>query len=117
MSMQELVFDRDRGTSSGTYQSYTLGFISSLLLTLFSFYLVAYSDLSSQNLYVVVGALAIIQLFVQLVFFLHLSTHPKASWNLLSFLFTLVVVLVLVLGTMWIMYNLYAHMDMNQMSM
>lgn len=117
MSKHELAFDEDTGASYGTYQSYTVGFISSLLLTLFSFYLVAYSNLSSQNLYIVVGSLAVLQLFVQLVFFLHLNTHSKSSWNLLSFLFTLVVVLVLVIGTMWIMYNLYAHMDMNQMSM
>lgn len=117
MEKHELDFDADTGSFYGTYQSYTLGFVSSILLTLFSFYLVASSILPPKTLYLVVGALAIIQLFVQLVFFLHLNTNSKASWNLLSFLFTLVVVLVLVIGTMWIMYNLYAKMGMNMMSM
>ncbi|WED42388.1 cytochrome o ubiquinol oxidase subunit IV [Legionella cardiaca] len=117
MSKHELVFDVDTGASYGTYQSYTIGFVSSLLLTLFSFYLVASSALPPKILYIAVGALAIMQLFVQLVFFLHLNTTSKTNWNLLSFLFTLVVVLVLVIGTMWIMYNLYANMDMNIMAM
>lgn len=117
MSQHELVFDPDTGASYGTYKLYTIGFVSSLLLTFFSFYLVAYSALPPKTLYLVIASLAIAQIFVQLVFFLHLNTHPNSTWNLLSFLFTLVVVLVLVIGTMWIMYNLYAKMDMNMMSM
>ncbi|PWY55893.1 cytochrome o ubiquinol oxidase subunit IV [Legionella qingyii] len=117
MSKHELILDADTGASYGTYQSYTIGFVASLLLTLFSFYLVASSALPPKILYIAVGVLAIIQLFVQLVFFLHLNTNSKTSWNLLSFLFTLVVVLVLVIGTMWIMYNLYEKMDMNMMAM
>lgn len=117
MSKQELDFDVDTGASYGTYRTYTVGFLSSILLTLFSFYLVASSALPATTLYILVGALAIIQLFVQLVFFLHLNTHSKSTWNLLSFLFTLVMVLILVFGTMWIMYNLYANMGMNVMAM
>ena len=117
MSKHEITFDTDTGATYGTYQSYTVGFVSSILLTLVSFYLVAYSALPPNTLYVVVGVFAITQLFTQLVFFLHLNTHSKATWNLLSFLFTLVVVLILVIGTMWIMYNLYANMEMNSMTM
>lgn len=117
MSKHEITFDADTGASYGTYQSYTIGFISSIFLTLLSFFLVAYSALPPETLYIVVGVLAITQLFIQLVFFLHLNTHSKTTWNLLSFLFTLVVVLVLVIGTLWIMYNLYSKMDMNSMAM
>lgn len=69
MSKHDLVFDADTGASYGTYQSYSVGFISSLLLTLVSFYLVAYSALPPKTLYITVGAFAIIQLFVQIVFF------------------------------------------------
>src|SRR3990167_6336679 len=113
MSKHELKFDEDTGAFYGTYQSYTVGFVSSIFLTLLSFYLVASSALPPKTLYIVVGVLALTQLFVQLVFFLHLNTHSKSSWNLLSFPFTLVMVLILVIGTMWIMYNLYAKMGMN----
>lgn len=117
MSKHEITFDVDTGASYGTYQSYTVGFVSSILLTLLSFFLVAYSALPPKTLYVVVSVLAITQLFMQLVFFLHLNAHSKSAWNLLSFLFTLVMVLILVFGTMWIMYNLYAKMGMNSMAM
>jgi cytochrome o ubiquinol oxidase operon protein cyoD len=117
MAKHESEFDLDTGATYGTHKSYAKGFILSLILTLISFYLVSSGAFSTAHLYIAVGILALIQLFVQLVFFLHLSTHSKASWNLLSFLFTLVMVLIFVLGTLWIMYNLYANMGMNTMSM
>lgn len=117
MTKHEHEFDADTGATYGTHKSYAKGFILSIILTLISFYLVSSGALPKPDLYVVVGVLALIQLFVQVVFFLHLSTHSKASWNLLSFIFTLVMVLIFVVGTIWIMYNLYANMGMNTMSM
>lgn len=117
MSKHELIFDEDTGATYGTYQSYMVGFVSSLLLTIFSFCLVAFSTLPPGTKYKMVGVLALIQLFVQVKCFLHLNTCSKMTWNLLSFFFTLIVVLVLVIGTLWIMYNLYSQMDMNMMAM
>lgn len=110
-------FDTDTGAVYGTRKSYIKGFILSILLTLFSFYLVGMSGLPQSTLYIAVGILALIQLFVQLVFFLHLSFHSKTTWNLLSFAFTGVMVFIFVVGTMWIMYNLYENMGMNAMAM
>lgn len=115
MSKHEI--DVDTGASYGNYQSYVIGFASSIFLTLISFYLVATAALSPQALYVAIGGLAVMQLFVQAVFFLHLNRHSNSAWNLLSFLFTLVMVTILVVGTMWIMYNLYTKMGMDAMSM
>ncbi len=119
MTKHETHFDVDTGAACGTYKTYVRGFLLSVLLTLMAFCMVGFGGfgLSKAALYVAVAALAIIQLFVQLVFFLHLSTHSKSSWNLLSFIFTLVMVAILVVGTMWIMYNLYANMGMNAMAM
>lgn len=117
MAKHEPEFDVDTGATYGTHKSYAKGFILSIILTLLSFYLVHSGVFPQSQLYIAVGLLALLQLFVQLVFFLHLSTHSKASWNLLSFLFALVMVLIFVLGTLWIMYNLYANMGMNTMSM
>ncbi len=117
MAKHEPEFDVDTGATYGTHKSYATGFILSIILTLTSFYLVSTGAFSTLHLYIAVGVLALIQLFVQLVFFLHLSTHSKASWNLLSFLFALLMVLIFVLGTLWIMYNLYVNMGMNAMSM
>jgi cytochrome o ubiquinol oxidase operon protein cyoD len=117
MAKHEPEFDVDTGATYGTHKSYAIGFILSIILTLTSFYLVSTGAFSTLHLYIAVGVLALTQLFVQLVFFLHLSTHSKATWNLLSFLFALIMVLIFVLGTLWIMYHLYENMGMNAMSM
>lgn len=117
MAIHESNIDVDTGASYGTYKSYGIGFVLSIALTLLSFYLVAYGALPQRSLYLVVGLLALVQFFIQMVFFLHLNAHSNASWNLLSFLFTVVIVMVLVVGTMWIMYNLYEKMGMNAMAM
>jgi cytochrome o ubiquinol oxidase operon protein cyoD len=65
---------------------------------------------------VVVG-LAVAQLLVQLVFFLHLGREPKPRQNLVVFLFMLLVIGILVIGSLWIMHNLNYHMTMTPKQM
>jgi cytochrome o ubiquinol oxidase subunit IV len=110
-------FDIDTGASYGTRNSYIVGFLLSIGLTLLSFCSVFFGLLPSKDLYVVVGVLAIIQFLVQTVFFLHLNPRSNSSWNLVSFLFTVLMTVVLIIGTMWIMFNLYEKMGMNMMAM
>ena len=109
--------DVDTGADYGTHKSYVIGFLLSIGFTLVAFYLVANAALPPKTLYITVGILALIQLLVQVVFFLHLNARTNSSWNLLSFAFAVLMVLIMVIGTMWIMYNLYANMGMNSMSM
>ena len=109
--------DIDTGASYGTYQSYIIGFVLSVALTIVSFYLVSVGILPPKTLYMTVGFLAITQFLVQTVFFLHLNPRSNASWNLISFLFTVLMTGVLVVGTMWIMFNLYGKMGMDAMVM
>ena len=117
MVMHESDLDSDTGASYGSYTSYFIGFVLSIALTLSSFYLVSYGVFPPKTLYILVSLLALIQFFVQIVFFLHLNARSNGSWNLLSFLFTLLTVMILVVGTLWIMYNLYEKMGMNAMAM
>lgn len=117
MKTHELEVDVDTGASYGSYKSYIIGFALSIICTLLSFYLVASGGVSAKNLYICVGALAIIQFSVQTIFFLHLNPRSNGSWNLISFLFTVLMTGVLIVGTMWIMYNLYEKMGMNIMAM
>jgi cytochrome o ubiquinol oxidase subunit IV len=117
MTTHESDFDIDTGASYGTYQSYIVGFVLSIAFTLLSFYLVSSGALSPKTLYMTVGFLAIAQFLVQTVFFLHLNPRSNSSWNLVSFLFTGLMTVVLVIGTMWIMFNLYEKMGMNAMAM
>lgn len=62
--------------------------------------------LNGYNLLYTITAFALLQLFVQLVFFLHLSTKSKARWNLIAAGLTIFMVAFLVIGTIWIMKNL-----------
>ena len=117
MTTHESDFDIDTGASYGTHQSYIIGFVLSIVVTLLSFYCVYSGAMAPKALYLTVGILALVQFLVQTVFFLHLNPRSNSSWNLISFMFTVLMTGVLVIGTMWIMFNLYEKMGMSAMSM
>ena len=98
------------GLGRKSLKMYVYGFILCLVLTLIAFAIVGRASLSPPMLYVTVSALAVIQLIVQVVFFLRLNNSPEARWNLMSFLFTILIVAILVGGSMWIMWNLNYNM-------
>lgn len=98
------------GADHGTYASYITGFILSILLTIIPYYIVVYMELSTGIKTISIVLLALAQLFVQLVFFLHLNTRSEKGWNFLSFIFTMLVVIILIGGSLWIMYHLRVNM-------
>jgi cytochrome o ubiquinol oxidase operon protein cyoD len=93
-----------------TFASYSTGFILCLILTIIPFVLVSKGLLPPKELYVIISILAVLQLFVQVAFFLRLNASPSGRWSLMAFLFAILVVLVLVIGSLWIMYNLNYNM-------
>lgn len=90
--------------------SYIVGFILSIVLTFVAYILVVNHILEGAWLVGAIIVLAIIQLFVQLFFFLHLGKESKPRWNLLMFSFALLVVVIVVFGSLWIMNNLNYNM-------
>lgn len=95
-------------SSQPRIKTYVIGFILSLALTLCAYLMVANHTLKSGLLGAVV-VLAILQLFIQLIFFLHLGQESKPRWNLTVFGFMLIVLLILVGGSLWIMTHLNYH--------
>jgi cytochrome o ubiquinol oxidase operon protein cyoD len=85
----------------------------SIILTLIPYYLVVNNSLPHDTLVVTVIAIAIAQLLIQVIYFLHLSLRPEDRSTTLSFVFTIIVVLILVVGSLWIMYNLTHNMMMS----
>lgn len=83
-----------------------LGFILSLILTLAAYRIVTHHHLSSFVLVSSVVVLGCIQALTQLVFYLHLGLESKPRWNIMMFWFTVLVIIVLVGGSLWIMKNL-----------
>jgi cytochrome o ubiquinol oxidase operon protein cyoD len=90
----------------GTYLAYVIGFLGSVILTALAFYLVWAETLQGGPLIITIVALAIVQAIVQLIFFLHLGNEPKPRWETLIFSFMVLVLLIIALGTLWIMYDL-----------
>lgn len=98
------------GAKAKTLKSYMIGLFLSLIFTFIAFWLVSYHVLNTTELYVAVTALAIGQLFAQVICFLRLNTTTEGMWNTMAFVFTFLVVFVLIGGSMWIMYNLNMNM-------
>jgi cytochrome o ubiquinol oxidase operon protein cyoD len=94
----------------GTLKSYLIGFISSLLLTALSFSLVAFRFFTGEGLRFTIIGLGILQALAQVLFFLHVGKESKPRWETLVFLFMTMVVVIIVIGTLWIMFDLNHRM-------
>ena len=95
-----------------TRGSYVLGYGLSLLLTLAAFGVVLVGGVSMEYALPILIVLAVAQLFVQLLFFLHLDRR-SSHWNAGALGLTALIVLLIVGGTLWIMYNLNLNMAMD----
>lgn len=98
------------GVKAKTLKSYLIGLSLSLLLTVTAFVLVGKHLLGVEALYITLTALAVAQLFAQVICFLRLNVSPEGRWNTMPFIFTFVIVGILVGGSLWIMYNLNINM-------
>ena len=97
-------------TYHATLTAYISGFVISLLLTLLAYLLVVKDVVDARFVIPAIVVLALTQFVVQLVFFLHLGREAKPRWNMMAFLFMLLVVFIVVGGSLWIMQNLDYHM-------
>ena len=91
-------------------KNYVAGFILAVLLTVISFGLVWFHVVSKQITLVGLAILAALQIFVHLRFFLHLDKSVSQRWNVLSFAFTAVLLLIFIAGTIWVMFTLNSRM-------
>ena len=58
----------------------------------------------------IIFALALVQIVVHVVCFLHLDTRSEGGWTLLAFLFTAVIVVLTIGGSIWVMFHLNSNM-------
>lgn len=96
-------------THQPSAKTYVFGFIYSIALTLGAYYLVVEKVLDGWTLAFVILGLAVAQLAIQLFYFLHLNHEKKPRWNLITFFFAVQTILIVVLGSIWIMVNLSYH--------
>ena len=92
---------------------YTIGLALATLLTCVSFYLLKSHLVWAPSIPVALGVLAIAQMGIHLVFFLHISTGPDNTNNVMALAFGVLIVFLIMIGSLWIM----SHLNHNMMPM
>jgi cytochrome o ubiquinol oxidase subunit IV len=107
----------DHGHDSGFHASmkdYVIGFVLSVILTAIPFWLVMTGALHSPAATgLVIMGFAAVQIVVHMVYFLHMSPKVEGGQNLLALIFTLIIVMIVLSGSMWVMF----HLNQNMMPM
>ena len=92
-------------------RDYTIGFVLSVILTAIPFWLVMAKVIADRNTAILVlGAFAVVQILVHMVYFLHMNGKVEGGWTMLSTIFTVVFVAIAIAGTLWVMFHMTANM-------
>ena len=113
--MTEVRYDSAPGdTSSPSEPSgvlvYTTGLVLAVVLTATSFWVANTSLLWGPGVALGLAVLAIAQMGVHLVFFLHITTGPDNTNNVLALAFGILIVFLVIAGSLWIMTDLHNNM-------
>jgi len=100
----------DEGPHS-TFRGYATGFILSVVLTAIPFWFVMGGVFEkSSTTAIMILFLGAIQIVVHMIYFLHMNGKSEGGWNLLSLIFTIVLVVIALSGSLWVMYHLNQNM-------
>jgi cytochrome o ubiquinol oxidase operon protein cyoD len=106
----------DEGDTSGGIGGYLLGLALAILLTIASFWAAGTHLIYGPGVWIALSVLAVAQMGIHLVFFLHITSGPDNTNNILALAFGILIVLLVVAGSLWIMYHLNHNMiPMDQM--
>ena len=95
------------GASHGNTKQYTIGFILSVILTVIPFGMVMAGGFGRGIVMAVIAITAVAQVLVQLVYFLHMNSSSEQRWNVIAFIYTVLCIAVLLVGSVWIMNYLH----------
>jgi len=100
------------GESHASVKSYVIGFVLSVILTAIPFGLVMNQGggFSSDVVLAAVLLFAVVQVFVHVVYFLHMDRSAEQRWNVVAFAFTALILVIVVSGSVWIMHNATTNM-------
>ena len=100
----------DRGEIFHSLRTYLLGLGLAILITVVAFFIARTTLVWQPSIPVALFVLAIAQMGVHLAFFLHITTGPDNTNNVLALAFGVLIVLLLIVGSLWIMSNLNHNM-------
>ena len=93
-----------------TLRGYATGFGLSVVLTAIPFWLVMARVLPPAMTAFVILGFAAVQMLVHMVYFLHMNAKVEGGWSMLALLFTAAVVVIMLAGSIWVMFHLNANM-------
>lgn len=106
--------DKAPGDNSNTLltalESYGIGLVLAVLLTAASFWAIGNTLIWAPAVPIALAVLAISQMGVHLAFFLHITSAPDNTNNVLALAFGVLIVMLVVGGSLWIMANLNDNM-------
>lgn len=103
--------DPHGGAAHGSRRGYLTGFILSVVLTAIPFALVMSGAIADHRIVAgLVMAMALVQIVVHMVYFLHMNARSENGWTLMALIFTVILVVIAISGSLWVMVNMNANM-------
>jgi len=94
-----------------TVKGYVIGFILSVILTAIPFALVMGKGIASSSvLALVLLGFAAVQIVVHMIYFLHMNSKVEGGWSMLALIFTIAIVVIMLAGSVWVMFHLNSNM-------
>ncbi|WP_185984264.1 cytochrome o ubiquinol oxidase subunit IV [Aureimonas mangrovi] len=101
----------DSGHAHGTRKTYLIGFALSVVLTAIPFWLVMAEVISNPvTTTFLIMACGLAQILVHMIYFLHMNAKSEGGWTLMAAIFTIIVTLIALVGSLWVMYHLNTNM-------
>ena len=95
----------NHGAGHGSLGSYAIGFVLSVILTAIPFYMVMDGGFSRHATILTMVVLGLVQVVVHLICFLHMNMSSEGRWNVMAFIFTVIVILLVVGLSLWIIFS------------
>ena len=97
----------DGGDLHISFGGYMTGFVLAAILTIIPFWLVMGKVIDSSLVTgIVVLGIGAVQIVVHMIYFLHMNSRVEAGWSMLAMIFTGVIVVITLAGSIWVMYHL-----------
>jgi cytochrome o ubiquinol oxidase subunit IV len=103
--------DHGDGAPHGSRSGYVIGFLLSVVLTAIPFALVMSGAIQDVRWTAgIIMVAAAVQIVVHMIFFLHMNTKSENGWTFLALIFTLIIVVIVISGSLWVMFNMNSNM-------
>ena len=99
------------GSDHGSRRSYLIGFALSVILTAIPFWLVMGDVIADRMVAtILIMAFGVVQIFVHMVYFLHMNTKSEGGWTMMAAIFTIIIIVIALSGSLWVMFHLNTNM-------